>query len=373
MSGATEGSSTRLGWWENSVTNHRDVRAAFASALTRTVDVDEDIGVPPSLSLVRINGGRGRGNLGREKLATTLAMAQVPVRANARAWELTAHPSLESRRTAGWLREVSDVAEEMLPGRVERLMIHVEGPWSIGASVEYRGHALIEDRPAFRDMALNLGEGVDEFARLGERIGAQVVLAVHEPRVAEVLRGLEGATDFDPVRAVDREIVAGVWQRFLEQLGIGQCSDASGQGVRRLATLDCEGAVPEEVVDVLPGMAAGFARVVVPACQLEGVVGKDLIGGMLGQLLPQGRGIGWADGDTPDRSAATPAGSGPAAVRDPETIARTVIRQWDQWSFPADQLPGAVDVVVPEGARTIAGASIAAARARQAASLLWRN
>lgn len=353
----------RLGWWENTVTNHVDVRSAFASALTRSVDVDEDIGAPPNVSVVRLRGG-----VGREKLATTLAMAQVPVRANARGWELTAHPSLESRRTAGWLREVSDAAEEMLPGRVDRLMLHVDGPWSVGASVEYRGHAVIEDRPAFRDMALHLGEGVREFARLGERIGADVVLAVHEPRVVEVLRGLEGATEFDPVRAVDREIVAGVWQRFLDQVGVG--ADA---GVTA-AVLDCEGFVPEEVADVLPGIG-GFARVVVPSAQLDSAAGKDLIGGLLGQLIPQGRGIGWADSRAGGGSGAgTGGGAGGADVtQEAEDIVKAVLRQWSQWTLPADALPGAVDVVVPEATRTISEASMAAARARLVASLLWKN
>lgn len=353
----------RLGWWENTVTNHADVRSAFASALTRSVDVDEDIGAPPNVSVVRLRGG-----VGREKLATTLAMAQVPVRANARGWELTAHPSLESRRTAGWLREVSDAAEEMLPGRVDRLMVHVDGPWSVGASVEYRGHAVIEDRPAFRDMALHLGEGVREFARLGERIGADVVLAVHEPRVVEVLKGLEGATEFDPVRAVDREIVAGVWQRFLDQVGVG-----AGTGVTA-AVLDCEGFVPEEVADVLPGIS-GFARVVVPSQQLDSAAGKDLIGGLLGQLIPQGRGIGWADSRAGRGSGGgTGRGSGGADVtQEAEDIAKAVLRQWSQWTMPADALPGAVDVVVPEATRTIAEASMAAARARIVASLLWKN
>lgn len=358
----------RLGWWENTVTNHADVRSAFASALTRSVDVDEDIGAPPNVSVVRVRGG-----VGREKLATTLAMAQVPVRANARGWELTAHPSLESRRTAGWLREVSDAAEEMLPGRVDRLMLHVDGPWSVGANVEYRGHAVVEDRPAFRDMALHLGEGVREFARLGERIGADVVLAVHEPRVVEVLRGLEGSTEFDPVQAVDREIVAGVWQRFLDQVGVG-----AGDGVNT-AVLDCEGFVPEEVADVLPGIG-GFTRVVVPSAQLDSAAGKDLIGGLLGQLIPQGRGIGWADsragaggGADVAQGAGSRTGGGANVTQEAEDIAKAVLRQWSQWTLPADALPGAVDVVVPEATRTIAEASMAAARARLVASLLWKN
>lgn len=49
----------RLGWWENTVTDHAEVRAAIQSALTRTCDVDEDTGVPPALSLPELWPGGG--------------------------------------------------------------------------------------------------------------------------------------------------------------------------------------------------------------------------------------------------------------------------------------------------------------------------
>ncbi|HIW96435.1 MAG TPA: hypothetical protein H9867_08170 [Candidatus Corynebacterium gallistercoris] len=320
-----------VGWWENTITNHTSAAEACLAALRRTVDVDED--APAPVSIPRVTG------LTRSSEACTMAIAQVPIRTNPRGWELSAHPSLDSRRTAGWLRELTDSVEELWTGKVSHMMLHVTGPWSLGAALEYRGHAVMADRPAFRDIALQLGEGVREFAAWGQRIGAEVVVAVHEPRVAEVLAGLRGATDFHSVPPVDRDIVAGVWRRFLE--------------VGFPAVLDC-GWVPPELADALPGM--GFHRVAVPSAQLADTAGKDLVGGLLGA----GQGIGWVfEGDATSRAG--------------ETIAGDVLRQWRQWSLPEDELPGMVDVVVPEGVRTAAAASEAAAAARIAAEKLWRN
>ena len=139
--------------------------------------------------------------------------------------------------------------------------------------------------------------------------------------------------------------------------------------------------------------APGFHRIVVPADQLQTTSGKDLVGGMIGR----GQGIGWAvpqaapsaGGDTagaPGNTAAHPGPAGGESVgataedisgADMEAaagdIARAVMRQWEQWTLPADELLGLVDIVVPEGKRTAAQASVAAARARHAAELLWRN
>ncbi len=326
----------RLGWWENTVTDHAEVRAAIQSALTRTCDVDEDTGAPPVLSFPRC------GKAG-DLTALTASFAQLPIRANPRGWELTAHPSLESRRMDGWVREATDAAEELLAGKVERLMLHVTGPWTFGAEVEFRGHPVLRDRPAFKDCALHLGFGVEQVAgALSATLGCEVIIALHEPRVREVMGGLPGATRFDTIPAVDREFIYGVWQRFQQQ-------------VARPAVLDTG-----SFIDDALSHAPGFHRIVVPADQLRTVSGKDLVGGMIGR----GQGIGWAvNTDQGIANVESAAGE----------IARAVLRQWTQWTLPADELPGMVDVVVPEGKRTAAQASVSAARARHAAALLWSN
>ena len=307
---------TRLGWWENTVTTHTDLRSAYLSALKRTVDVDEDTGVPPVLSLPRISGG-----VGRELVATTASLARLPLRTNPRGWEITAHPSLESRRTAGFLREHWDLGEELLPGRVERVMVHVLGPWSLGASVEFRGHPLIADRPAFKDVALTLGEAMREHcARLSSAIGAEVYVCMHEPLVSAVESGLPGATQFHQLDPVNREIIEGVWRRFGEQVEVPLTRDTVG-------------------------------------LQMDTAT-KDSIGARLGE----GRGVG----------ILIPAGKG-SVEQQASRIAKSAMQLWKQWTLPAEQLPELVDFVVPEAVRTPAEASTVAAIARTSAQMLWRN
>lgn len=318
---------TRYAWWENTVTTHSDIRQAWISALNRTVDVDEDTGAPGALSWVRVAG------LDKSVVACSASMAQLPMRTNPRGWELVARPTLESRRTAGFLREVFDTAEEMLPGRAQRIMLHIMGPWSFGASVEYAGHALLSDRPAFKDCALSLGEGVRAYcSAINAAIGAEVTVVLHEPRVAEVLQGMPGATDFARIPPVDREHVHGVWERFITHVG---CP----------VIIDCEGSWPEEVD---PGSST---RIVIPVQQTESKAGKDTVGA----LLNYGVRIGLS-------------GAG-----EPEEMARHVMRLWKEWTFDGADLLAQVDLVVPEAQRTPAQASMDAVRVRRAASLLWQD
>lgn len=350
---------TRYGWWENTVTTHSDLRAATLSALNRTVDVDEDCGVAPALSMVRVAGG-----VGKNLAATTASLAGLHVRTTPRGWELTAHPSLESRRTAGYLREVWDLGEELLPGRAERLMVHVLGPWSMGAQIEYRGHAAIADRPAFKDMALTLGEALREYVgRLSAAIGAEVTVAVHEPQVGVVIGGLPGATQFDGLNPVDPEFITGVWRRLVRQ-------------IETPSVLTCDGVVPSTLLGVDSSSdatsdlrAAGFRRIDFPLAQLgESTEVTDAIGALVGGEMGTGMGIGV--GLPAVALAARSAGEIEHAAN---TMAKRLMRQWSQWTLPADLLPQCVDITVPEGGRTVEEASCAAAVARSAAALLWIN
>ena len=330
----------RFGWWESTVTPELNVRDAWNAALRRTIDVDEDIGCDPSLSIVRI----------RDLSVSTASLAQIPVRSNARGWELTAHPSPESRRIDGAWREIRDTAEEAVAGRSNRLMLHVEGPWSFGANVEYRGHAVLRDRPAFRDCALTLGEAIAEEATWWTKAmataddDAEVIVAVHEPRVAEVAAGLEGVTDFDAFDPVDRQFIAGVWERFATQVG-------------RPLVLDTHGPMDDAVADAV--VASPWESVVVTPGQLHETATKDRIG----QLIGAGQRIGWGveAGDLSD------------GLRGGENAANGLLKQWRQWSFAEENLPAMVDLVVPEAQRTKAEAAEAAAAARVAASLLVKG
>ncbi len=330
----------RLGWWENTVTVGLDYREAWNAALRRTVDVEEDIGCDPALSVLRT----------RDLSAATASLAQIPVRSNARGWELSTHPSLESRKVDGAWREICDLAEEIVAGRAPRIMLHVEGPWSFGANVEYRGHALLRDRPAFRDCALTLGEAVGEVADWWARAmatpeaQAEVIVAVHEPRVAEVATGLAGATDFDTFDAVDRQIIAGVWDRFAAQ-------------VRRPLVLNTHGQVDDVIGEAV--VASKWQSVVVAPSQLSTAEAKDRIGNLLGA----GQRIGWELNGSDLINGMT--GGESAAVN--------VLNQWREWSFAEEDLPLMVDLVVSEGVRTKAEAAEAAAAARVAVSSLVKG
>lgn len=107
-------------------------------------------------------------------------------------------------------------------------MVHVPGPWTVGAQVEYRGRPVVADRPAFRDTALTLAAGVADARRTVAGLvgpGCGVVVAVHEPALPGVVAGLPGPTRWDGVDPVDRGVVAAVLRRFLGTVGSG---DAGG-------------------------------------------------------------------------------------------------------------------------------------------------
>lgn len=340
-------------WWENTVTRGADLRSAMQAALTRTVDVDEDTGQPAPLSLPRIDTGVGTG-----LAATTMAIAELPVRTNPRGWELTAHPSLESRRTAGHLRELWDLAEELLVGRTEGVLLHVLGPWSVGAQVEFRGHALLQDRPAFKDVALTVGEGVRDYcARLSRSLDVPVSVCVHEPDVGRVLRGLEGATQFHAAAPVDPEIVAGVWRRFVGQVGVD-------------CLLAFDGTVPHELLGRgvsadATAWARDFSSVAVPLVQLqESTAVKDAFGAMIGEgarvaFEVDSVKLGVASVEEIDAASAQ--------------VASDILRLWSQWTLPPELVREQAGVTMREQVRTLSQASTSAAVVRHAAANVWGN
>ncbi len=343
---------TRFGCWENSITNHTDIRAAWISALQRSVDVIEDLGTSLPVSWIRLQGG-GHIPAGTSLLTTTMAQAQLPFRRNPRGWELSRHPSLESRRATGLNRHVWDVAEELVPGKAERVMVPVMGPWSVGASVEWQGHAILRDRPAFRDMALTLGYAVSDWVTdLAKLCGGaeQVVVNVHEPMLPQVLDGLAGATPWFDLPPVDPEHIRGVWMRMVAALPAGTHVVLHAPSTQPTVLRRCvePGDVDRIVVQDVTSMHLAIAPANITA-------EKDAVG----QWLGAGQPIGWQ----------------PALGRNdsPESIARAVLRQWKEWRLDAAGLPHLVDLVVEEAHRTVAEAAEAAALIRRAGALLWHN
>jgi hypothetical protein len=204
-------------------------------------------------------------------------------------------------------------------------MVHVTGPWTFGASVEYHGHPLCFDRPAFRDVALALGEGVREFC---DAVGASVV-HVHERRFAEVTSTLVGATDFETM-SVDREIATNVERRFLGQVG--------GTGEREIV-LDAGCVYPE-------------------LASLDATLVVDRLDDEVARLIDAGTSVAWRVG----------------GGRTSEELAHTVMRTWKQWTFDGESPEPQIDLVAAgEGVLTPNAAAELARTVRGAAALLHRN
>lgn len=316
---------TRFAWWEDIRTTHTDLRASLAAAARRTRDVDEDVGVVPPLSLPRSAVDDG---LLMETAAMGVTVGGPYLRSHARGWEVAPGKTLDMRAFLGRRHELTDIIAEVMPG-TDRLMVHVTGPWTFGASVEYRGHPLCFDRPAFRDVALALGEGVREFC---DAVGASVV-HVHERRFAEVTSMLVGATDFETM-SVDREIATNVERRFLEQMR----GDYGEEGGREII-LDA-GCLYTELAS------------------LDSTLVVDRLDDEVARLVDSGTAVAWRVG----------------GERSSEELAHTVMRTWKQWTFDGESPEPQIDLVaVGEDILTPNAAAELARTVRGAAALLHRN
>lgn len=327
---------TRYAWWEDIRTTHTDLRASIAAAARRTRDVDEDVGVVPPLSLPQSAVGEGL-------LPTTAAMGVLVggpyLRSHSRGWEVAPGKTLDMRAFLGRQHELTDIVAESMAG-TDRLMVHVVGPWTFGASVEYRGHPLCFDRPAFRDVALALGEGVREFC---DAVGASVV-HVHERGFAEVTSTLVGATEFETM-SVDREIAVNVERRFIEQVTGGSSDDPSWGDETRQVAVDAGCLYPE-----LTHLGAGTLVV-------------DELTDDVARLIDAGQSVAWRVDDE-------------VATAGSEELARRVMRTWKQWTFDAENPQPQIDLVATgdeDDVLTPNDAAELARTVRGAAALLHRN
>lgn len=323
---------TRFAWWEDFSTTHTDLRAALAAAARRTRDVDEDVGVVPPLSVPQ---SPVAGGLIAETAAMGVTVGGPYLRSHARGWEVAPGKTLDMRAFLGRRHELADLIAEVMPG-ADRLMVHVTGPWTFGASVEYHGHPLCFDRPAFRDVSLALGEGVREFC---DSVGASVV-HVHDRRFAEIISTLVGATEFETM-SVDRGIAANVERRFIGQVRGGGPED----DVREIV-LDAGCVYPE-------------------VAQLASKLVVDRLDDDVARLIDGGASVAWRVGG--DRSS--------------EDLAHAVMRTWRQWSFDGENPEPQIDLVAVGGESGVGEAGVLTPNAaaelartvRGAAALLHRN
>lgn len=145
--------------------------------------------------------GLGSDPIGR----TACLLEAVAVDRGPRSWIMTDRPQLLTRQTWDRLNRDLDEVEEAWGTTVPELKIQITGPWTLAAGIELaNGHRVITDRGALRDLTDALIEGVNQHARqLATRFRAKITVQLDEPDLPAIARGLAGATDFNPIRAIN--------------------------------------------------------------------------------------------------------------------------------------------------------------------------
>ncbi|HVV09884.1 methionine synthase [Amycolatopsis sp.] len=156
--------------------------------------------------------GVGADMLGRTAaLLVDLAVEVVPS-----GYRVAARPGHDHRRAVDLLRWDLDAVQEAAHGPAV-LKTQLAGPWTLAAGIELpRGHRMLTDRGAVRDLTESMLEGLAEHvAELRARTGAEVVVQFDEPTLPDVLAGsLSTPSGYGTVNAVEepeaRELLARV-------------------------------------------------------------------------------------------------------------------------------------------------------------------
>jgi methionine synthase II (cobalamin-independent) len=122
-------------------------------------------------------------------------------------WRLVDHPGVDLRRTRDMVERDLDALLEVAGHYHGLFKVQVTGPWSLAATVELnRGHKVVSDTGATRDLAQSLAEGVAGYAgRLRARLPrAELVVQWDEPLLPAVLGGrVPTPSGHGSVRAVE--------------------------------------------------------------------------------------------------------------------------------------------------------------------------
>ncbi|MGF7236294.1 MAG: methionine synthase [Frankia sp.] len=152
--------------------------------------------------------GAGAGISGRG--ATFLT--DLPVDLQPAGWRLVNRPGRDLRRARDLLARDLDALEEVADGYVGPLKLAVAGPWTLAASVELpRGHKVLSDAGAVRDLTEALGEGIAlHVAEISRRIpGARPLVQLDEPALPAVLLGhIPTPSGFSVLAAVEEGTAA---------------------------------------------------------------------------------------------------------------------------------------------------------------------
>lgn len=151
----------------------------------------------------------------RGPAATGLARAvavlvDLPAELDARGWRLGARSGADQRRAHALLAQDADAVEEVFDGYHGWFKIHLIGPITLAARLETsRGHRVLTDPGATRDVVDSLAEGMREWcARWARRLpGATVLVQLDEPLFDAALTGsLSTASGWGRVTPVEPHI-----------------------------------------------------------------------------------------------------------------------------------------------------------------------
>lgn len=109
-------------------------------------------------------------------------------------YRLTSHPGRDHRRAVDALRDDVDAFEQALAeagAEPVAVKAQVAGPWTLAAELELtRGHKVLTDHGALRDLTDSLVEGLREHLdRMARRAGTRIVVQLDEPSLPAVLAG----------------------------------------------------------------------------------------------------------------------------------------------------------------------------------------
>jgi methionine synthase II (cobalamin-independent) len=276
-------------------------------------------------------------------------------------WALADRPGRETRRSAAFLGEDLDVAEELLTGWSGPFKVQLCGPWTLAASIELRsGRKILGDPGARRDLHQAYADAVaGHAAEVLKRLpGVALLVQLDEPGLPYVLDGsVPTPSGLTRLAAIDEQEVLAVLAAAtasVASVAAGVAGVAGQSGGARTGVHCCAASPPLRLLrqlhdirdDESPGL--GFASVdgtlLTPAD--DDAVGEALEAGLLLML-----------GLVPTSGATT----GPAVVADAASSLRQL---WRRLGLPVEQL---TDVVVTPTCG-LAGATMPAARAALAAS-----
>lgn len=296
------------------------------------------VGELPDLPHLPELPGRGLGTdlLGRgAALLVDIAVELVPS-----GYRITGRPGADHRQGTDQLRRDLDALEQAVERagtRPSLVKVQVAGPWTLTSELELpRGHRVLTDPGALRDVTESLAEGVrGHVAEVRKRTGADVVVQLDEPSLPAVLAGvLPTPSKLGTVPAV-AEPDARDTLAFL----VDAARDATGQPV----IVHC--CAPRPPVALI--REAGADAIALDATLLEGT--PAVLTDQLGEVF---------DGGCVLFLGLVPA-TEPPSPRTLEQLARPALDLVDRLGFPRSLL---AERAVPTPTCGLAGASAAWAR-----------